>query len=1027
MGFTKEQQLAINEIGKNIIVSAGAGSGKTAVLTARVINHLQRGIHIHELLILTFTKAAAGEMKERIRNAIKKDDSLKEELKTIDQAYITTFDSFALSLVKKYHYLLNLPQNPKITDETLIRLLRINCLKQVFNDLYEEENFDFLEMVDTFCIKDDSSLFSEILNIATKIETIPDIFNYLETDNQDFSLLFKEYQDLVYSKREELKSVLEEFSYQVDQDYFEKVRASLQPIFDATDYEEIRLVLSIKIPSVPRGSDEEVKIAKEKVANKYKELVEMFRYGDEDCFEKDFLQYQHWQKVLKMILQKYFTLYLELKKANAYYDFETIAHYSLQLLQEFPNVLEEVKSSFKEIMVDEYQDTNDLQEAFIKLLENDNVYMVGDIKQSIYRFRNANPYIFKTKYDAYTNGKGGMKIDLLKNFRSRDEVLQNINLIFNPLMDDYLGGANYLASHQMNFGNLTYETVRGPQSYQMEINTYPLAKDLDFKKEEIEAFFVVNDILKRIKNKEQVFDKNTNQLRDITYQDFCILMDRTTDFNLYRKIFQYKQVPLTLFKDEILSDNIHFILIKNFFVILTKLKDHNFDYDFKISYLSLARSFLFEEKDLDIEEIVLNHKWYDSKVIKCLKDILKGIDGKVLPDIIDEILVKTNYYEKLIKIGNIEDSIYILEKMKDFANQASEFGYNYVTFCDYLDSIIKEGLQVKYSLTTESLNSVKIMTIHKSKGLEFSYCYFTGLYKKFNLSELKEKFLWDNHYGFITPVSKEGIQDIFIKDLVKNNFYREEISEKIRLFYVALTRAKEKMVFVLPESQTEFYPKNDGVIKNEIRMKYRSFADFLNSLSFLKNYQTKIDYQDLGLTKDYLKNVKKDQIFSSTGKIEVQELPKIETFKETQVFSQPITFLVDKETKINLELGIKIHEILQFLNFKNPDFDLINDSFLKEKVQNFWHQELIQQNLDGKFYQEYEFYEEGEELHHGIIDLFIENKQEIILIDYKLEKTSNDHYLLQLNGYRNYLQKTFNKPVKMYLYSILNNQFQLLN
>ena len=207
-------------------------------------------------------------------------------------------------------------------------------------------------------------------------------------------------------------------------------------------------------------------------------------------------------------------------------------------------------------MIDEYQDTNDIQENFISMIENNNVYMVGDIKQSIYRFRNANPYIFKNKYDSYADNDGGLKIDLVKNFRSREEVLDNINEIFNYIMDNDIGGAEYHESHEMVFGNNSYiEEGKTEQEYNMEILEYHYDKDSKYTKEEIEIFTIADDIINKISNKFKVFDKDEKLLRDITYNDFVILMDRTTDFDLYKKIFEYKGIPLTLYKDDKLNNS----------------------------------------------------------------------------------------------------------------------------------------------------------------------------------------------------------------------------------------------------------------------------------------------------------------------------------------------------------------------------------------------------------------------------------------------------------------------------------------
>ena len=255
-------------------------------------------------------------------------------------------------------------------------------------------------------------------------------------------------------------------------------------------------------------------------------------------------------------VQEYLERLHKFKRNNNIYDFQDIALLSIDIVKNNDFVREELKYSFKQIMIDEYQDTNDIQDIFIGLIENNNVYMVGDIKQSIYRFRNANPYIFKNKYDSYADNDGGLKIDLVKNFRSREEVLDNINEIFNYIMDNDIGGAEYHESHEMVFGNNSYiEEGKTEQEYNMEILEYHYDKDSKYTKEEIEIFTIADDIINKISNKFKVFDKDEKLLRDITYNDFVILMDRTTDFDLYKKIFEYKGIPLTLYKDDKLNNS----------------------------------------------------------------------------------------------------------------------------------------------------------------------------------------------------------------------------------------------------------------------------------------------------------------------------------------------------------------------------------------------------------------------------------------------------------------------------------------
>ena len=463
MGWTKEQQDAINLEGKNIIVSAGAGSGKTAVLTERTLRKLKSGIHINELLILTFTNAAAAEMKERIRKAINKTPNLEEEATLIDGAYITTFDSFSLSIVKKYHTRLNITSNIKITDEVIIDIKKNKILDDIMDKYYLSPKEDFTKLIQDFCLKDDKDLKKYILSTYKKIELKYNKEKYLEEymssyfTEENISKFIKEYLDLINSYRKNISNLITDLNDYFDGDYVSAIEDQLSKLLHASSYEEIASSLDFRsLNPVPKSSHEEGKKIKETISAQIKELKSLLIYQTEEEMKEEILSTKSNVKVIIDIikdLDKQLTLY---KQENEIYNFNDIAHLAIKVVTDFKDVREELTNSFNEILVDEYQDTSDTQEMFISLISKNNVYMVGDIKQSIYRFRNANPYIFKNKYDTYRDTDAGIKIDLVKNFRSRKEVLDNINLLFDLIMDDEIGGADYKASHRMVFGNNTY-------------------------------------------------------------------------------------------------------------------------------------------------------------------------------------------------------------------------------------------------------------------------------------------------------------------------------------------------------------------------------------------------------------------------------------------------------------------------------------------------------------------------------------------------------------------------------------------
>ncbi len=1013
--WTKEQSEAIYKDNTNIIVSAGAGSGKTAVLSERVITKLKNGIHINELLLLTFTKAAAKEMKERIRNKII-ENNLLDELDMIDASYITTFDSFALSIVKKYHYLLNVSKNVNVIEEDILKIKRKEMLDEIFENRYLNDD-KFIKLINDFCVKDDKDIRNQILTINSKLDMLPNKKEYLENYDyfSDYAINknVNDYILLLRKRIDNISNLLSELSDCVDSNYMEKL--DLTNLLNSFDYESIKENALIKLPMLPRNSLEEAKKTKEKLKKVLDEINELCVYENTSEIKNSILKTKDYVDVIISIILELEEKIHKFKFENDAYEFTDIALLAIKIVKENKSVREEIKNNFKEIMIDEYQDTNDLQEEFIKYIADDNVYMVGDIKQSIYRFRNANPNIFKNKYDLYSKNINGYKIDLNKNFRSRKEVLDNINLIFNIIMNDFIGGADYQVSHQMVFGNDAYINEGNTnQNYNLDLIDYE--EDKNYTKEEIECFIIADDIKEKVKNKYQIFDKDKKILRDITYNDFVILIDRSSNFDLFKKIFEYKKIPLNILKDEKMNDDNDILVLNN--LIKYILKIYNKEYD-NYLFISLLRSFLYNEKDEVIFKYFVNKNFKESNLYNDALKITKLISNNSINNIIDEILKEFNFYEKLITIGNIDSSIIKIDKIKDMADNLSKLGYDIFDFSNHLDKMLKEKLDMKYKIEGGFGNNVKIMTIHNSKGLEYHICYFANLYKEFNIKDLNERFLYNDKYGIVSPYFDNGIMDTIIKKLVKENYLQEEISEKIRLFYVALTRAKEKMILVLPKKEIS-YTKVDDYVKE----KYRSFADIINSIKDkLEPFIKTINLNNLKLSKDY--NLIKvgnyqDNIELIDEKIEIENIAIENEIVENSSFSKKMNDLITKEIKDNLNFGLEVHEILENINFKekfNIENKLIND-----KINKFLNIALLKDIDKAKIYKEYEFIYIKEDIkYHGIIDLMLEYNDHIDIIDYKLKNIDDKKYIEQLTGYKNFIESKSNKKVNLYLYSIIDS------
>ena len=1035
--WTKEQEEAIYTSGKNVIVSAGAGSGKTAVLSERVLHKIEEGTHVNELLILTFTRAAADEMKDRIRKKISGKEELKKELTLLNSSYITTFDSFALSVVKKYHYLLNITDNINITDESIVKIQNKKILDEIFERSYK--NIRFQELIKKYCIKTDKVLKENILSIALKIDGFIDPFGFIDNVYNNFfnennvDNLLKTYESIINDLKKTIELEIENMSLYFDSDYIEKVNDAVYNILNA-DIDELHLYSTVKLPTVPRGSSEEAKASKDSLKKACDKLLSYGNYGTINDIKNDIYSTKDTVLTILDIIKEFLLEIEKYKKENDIYTFNDISKLSIKILKENENICEELKNSFKEIMIDEYQDTNDVQETFIGMISNNNVYMVGDIKQSIYRFRGSNPEIFKEKYSNYSKDIGGYKIDLIKNFRSRSEVLDNINKIFCLIMDYNLGSAEYSVSHQMVYGNTAYDTEKvNGFNYNFRVLEYlNKQKESGFSDIEVEIFTIAKDIKNKLDNNFQVFDKEDGKLRNATYNDFVIILDRSKYFDDFKKIFEYFDIPLTILKDGKLNSTTDILLIKNLVDFIIKIKEDVYDIDFKYDFISIARSFLYEYSDEYIFDIVTNNKIKETTIYNDLSTLSDKLNSYTSSLLFNDILDVTNFYNKLNKVGDYEEVNVRLKTINSLSSSLSSLGLSLMDFKDYLTDIIENDEDIKYATYTKEGNSVKILTIHKSKGLEYPICYFADLDHEFNTSELKDKFIVDKKYGLIVPSNLEEIDNSLLKEMYKYDFNREEVSEKIRLFYVALTRAREQMIIVLPDKETRTLEKNnDGVIEEIRRLSFNKLSSFIYGIkNYLYSYFEQIDIEKLGLTKNYLypKKIVQETLNNIKDNINVEEINIENEVVEEKHFSKETNKIITKEENDLMKFGTKVHEMFELLDFRNIDLSLVDNKFIRNKVEKFLSNDLLKNISNANIYKEYEFiYNKDNNEYHGIIDLMLEYDNHIDIIDYKLKGITDENYIKQLNGYKEYIEKISNKEVSTYLYSILDEKVLQIN
>ncbi len=1031
--FTKEQQEAIDREGENILVSAGAGSGKTAVLTERVLRKVKTNTSIDRLLILTFTKKAAAEMKERIRKKLAK-EGLQDNLELIDSSYITTFDSFSMAVVRKYADMIGVSREIGIIENTLFVLKEKEVLNEILNTYYEREEESFTKLIQAFCLKDDNVLREKILSLYHSFDLILDkedfYTNYLTTYYQEENLkqYVVEYVSMIKEKKEELLCLCNDFLSLQEEDTYQKTEAVLQPFLSSNTYDEMKKTIKFSLPRLKNGSSDEVKELKKKIGEEQKKFQKFFSYESEEEMLMALKESKEMVSVLLQIVKELDDKLYEYKQQKNAYTFMDIEKMAISLVRDNIEVREELRDQFDEILIDEYQDTNDIQEAFISYIASNNVYMVGDIKQSIYRFRNANPYLFEEKYDRYKKNDGGSVIDLSKNFRSRKEVLDEINKLFSLIMDKRLGGAEYQEGHAMIFGNEMYlNEGKTEEDYLLDIITYEAKSEDEMEKQEKEAFLIGNDIKEKLDRGLLIFDKEEEVLRKASYRDFVIIMDRSTDFTLYKQVFEFLGIPLTVWKNDSSRTELDLELIKNMFVLSYHIYKKQYDDAFVFSFVSLARSFLYEMTDEEIYHVIEEKTYQDTKLYQDFLEIVEEYEIASPTIFFDTMIRKTEYREKLIKIGKVHAFRSRLTYFSSLVKNLEEMGMTIAEMKDYFSVLCESKLDIELAISREDGDSVKIMSIHTSKGLEYPICYFGGFAREFNTKDYKETVFYDKTYGLIIP-DIEREDNLITRNLALQKLRENDISEKIRLFYVALTRAREKMIIVMPDMGNISEKEETNFVSINTRLHYYSFERIMQSVCFAFSDRIRKVEKIKNLSKDYLKGKKKTR--EEVKQEHLEMIPscyqKEERKKET--FSKVSLQKITKEEKELLEYGSYVHDLLEQCNLKDKTMPQIEDKKIKEKIKKFLESDFLKLYEGCKVFQEYEFIEDtkdGEK--HGKIDLLLVGDAFAIIVDYKLKNTLDMAYKKQLAGYKEVIEKKLKKPVLCYLYSILEETFTAIS
>ena len=527
----------------------------------------------------------------------------------------------------------------------------------------------------------------------------------------------------------------------------------------------------------------------------------------------------------------------------------------------------------------------------------------------------------------------------------------------------------------------------------------------------------------KINSKYLVYDKDEDSLREIEYRDFVILLDRATDFTTYKQVFEYLGLPITLYEDEKTSGSTDLYLLKNFFIMAKSIITNNYDSKFCLAFTSISRSFLFSYTDDEIYQALVNNTYKDTSVFKLFKEVLENIDELTPVVYLEKLLEKLNYIDKLTLIGNVEINSSRMEYFYNLITNLENSNFTILDVSDYLEKINNEKLEIKLAISKEDSNSVKIMTIHKSKGLEYPICYFAGFYKDFNKDEYKSNVLFDDTYGIIID-EVDTNNKLITKILSLEKLKQKDISEKIRLLYVALTRAREKMIIVMPNTSND--KELGDIVSDYDRLNYTNFAKMVISVASLFKDKTKEITDIKDISKAYLE-VKKITSKIDNNVKELEIIPSIydNTIKEKETYHKEGEFEKTEEELKLLEIGRNVHTLFERIDFINNKLPYIEDNYYKEKLTNFLNSSFISKYKDYKKYQEYEFlWGNSNKIYHGKIDLLLVGDREALIIDYKLKNTKDKAYIDQLNGYKEVISNKLNVPTSCYLYSIIDEKFE---
>lgn len=918
--WTPAQKSAIDTRDCNVLVSAAAGSGKTAVLVERIISMItdpDKNIDIDRLVVVTFTKAAAAQMKDKIRKALDSmldenpgDMNLLRQITLLNNAQITTIDSFCLWIIRNHFPEVNLDPGFRIMDEGEKKLIENDVLEDVLEEFYAEADEEFFNLVDAFGMgRDDSGLVSIIDKIYRFSRSNPWIDEWFDEcmlvyddetyDNPAIKELYDSIKNTLFDYRDKYNRLVDICSEPAGPAAYTGALQSdllgINEMINSQDFGELgRKIRTFSFEALSRkkdaGADPDIKEYVKGQRKLFKDYIG--RLNDKIFLKEDDGIFADMQgagiqiRTLLKVAKVYAKRVSEVKREKGIIDFNDMEHLALSILVKkedgklvYTETADKLANRFEEILIDEYQDSNQLQEVILNAVsktrltgENNNIYMVGDVKQSIYKFRLACPELFIEKYDTYGETGDNVRIELQKNFRSRENVLECANDVFSHIMNKNFSGIGYDESVRLNAGFPYPEYSDSNYGDEANKSTDVILISSENEEEattrELEADRLAKLIEEIASSGVNVYDADENIYRPAEYRDIVILTRSVTGWaDTFADALMDRGIPAYT------DSSTGYFSVREIQVILSMLTI----VDNPVQEISLAAAMMsyfggFTAADLGLvrklgrehaDKNVHNNLYEHLKVVAALGEAgkmheadVKQLSGKCalflaklteyrdkssvesLYDLCWEIIYDSGYYDY---VGTMPAGAQRQANLNVLLERAAGYGkssysglFNFLRYIERLKKFDEDFAEGAASLDNENL--VRIMSIHKSKGLEFPIVILAGAHKSINFMDATAPVLVDQNLGIAVDyvdLERRTKTPTIIKGAMARRIVRESISEEERLLYVAMTRAREKLIITgVVKDADKTLEKYRGSAKQLEADGMLSFADSEN----IKNY-----------------------------------------------------------------------------------------------------------------------------------------------------------------------------------------------